>query len=213
MSTPPQPLDGGRPTTYGLVVLRLLLIAALLLPCAAHADDGAIGPSEDRVDAPTDQVRVYVYVDSEGQLHFVDRIDLVPAQYRSTVRETSLVSSPTDHEEALRRAAKKRRDARALQAQEARRQEAAARLQARDAAAARAAEDPDAASERPPTRAERLADALTERRAVLEELVALEEGYAEDEDQAEAELVARSEFLEERLADLDAQVKGLREKD
>lgn len=219
ISLAPSPVDADRPATYGLVVPHLLPIpiflmaVALLLPGAAFADDSAIGPGDSRVEEPSNQTRVYVYVDAEGQLHFVDRLELVPARYRSTVRETSLVSTTDDHDEAAQRAAKKRRDVRAQQAAEARRQEAAARLQARDAAAARAAEDPDATDERPPSRAEKLADALTERRAVLEELVALEEGYAEDVEQSEDALIARIDALDKRLGELDRAIAKLKKTD
>ncbi len=207
-------MDVARGTAYGLRVPRLFLVLCLLLPCAALADDRPIGPAEGKTEVPpNDETRVFVYVDDDGQFHFVDRLDLVPAQYRSRVRETSLASTRVDREQAASRAAQKRRDARLEQARQARIEETKARIEARDAAAKRAAEDPESTEEVPPSRAERLADALTERRSVLEELVALEEGYAEDADQTDAALILRTDHLDKRLTELDRQISGLRKID
>jgi hypothetical protein len=195
-------------------VRLLVLIAALVLPGIVLAD-GPIGPGDSKVEAPTDEARVYVYVDDGGQMHFVDRLDLVPAQYRDRVRETSLVTTQKQHEDAAGEAARKRRDARVEAARQARKDEMAARIKARDEAQQRANEDPSEAGEpeTPPSKAEQLADALTERRELLEEFALLEEGYAEDAEQSEAQLIVRSETLEKRLSELDASISRMRDED
>lgn len=203
-------MDAALPSAYGLEVRFLLLIAALCLPAAAHAEGGALGPSEGKTaEEPDDDRYVYVYVDRDGQLHFVDRMDLVPATYRDRARKTSLVTSSGDHNDAVSKSAMARRDARLKRAREAQEEERVARAAAAKEAAQRAEGAEPEAEDRPPTRAERLADALTERRQVLMELVALEEGWAEDAEQDEVTLATRVDHLDRRLAELDAAVAEL----
>jgi hypothetical protein len=186
---------------------RVLALTALLIAGPAHADDAPIGPGEgvQEEDAP-DAARVWVYVDSGGQLHFVDRLELVPAQYRSRARETSLVTTQSDRDEAASLAARKRRDARVQAAADARKREAAARLKAKEEASRRAQQDAEAAAPGP---AEQLAEALTERRAVLEEIVTIEDGFSEDESASAADLEARIEALDKRLEELDRRIRAL----
>ena len=189
--------------------MRAALLFALLLPIAAHAGDtGPIGPGEGVVDEGPEEGRVWVYIDSGGQLHFVDRLELVPSQYRSQARQTSLVTTQEDRDSSANKAAQKRRDARVSAAQEARKREMEARIRAREEAEKRATEAPSEA-DAPPSRAEQLAEALTERRAILEELVALDEGYSDDPEQSEEGLVARMNALDKRLADLDSAIARL----
>ncbi len=186
----------------------LLLISLLLAsPALAQSTAATAEPEEG-------QRYVFVYVDGDGQLHFVDRLDLVPAQYRAQARKSELTTTGKDREEALRTAAKKRAAKRNAEAKAAAKAEMKARMEARDAEEAKKNEpaQAEAETEQPEARSKKtqLADALAERLAVLEELAMLEEGWAEDVDQPEAALLQRLNHLEKRLTELDAEVAGLR---
>ncbi len=187
--------------------MHWLLLISLLLASPALAQSTAATAEPDE-----GQRYVFVYVDGDGQLHFVDRLELVPAQYRAQARKSELTTTGKDREEALRSAAKKRAAKRNAEVQAAAKAEMKARIEARDAEQAEQAEAPDAEAEEPEPRSKKaqLADALAERLAVLEELALLEEGWAEDADQPEAALLQRLNHLEKRLTELDAEVATLK---
>lgn len=179
--------------------MRWLLLSVLLLaPCAwAQSPTGVDESDEDRR-------YIYLYVDDDGQMHFVDRLELVPARFQSRARKTEISTSATDREEALRRQAKKRAASRAEQAKAAAKAEMRARMEARDAEEGGDEEGGEEEGTAPVEKPEEQpADQLAERRAILEELVALEEGWATDPDQPEATLLERLNTLEKRLAELD----------
>lgn len=178
--------------------MRWLLLSALLLASPAGAQSSAS-------DAAEQDVRyVYVYVDNDGQIHFVDRLELVPQAFRNRAHKSQLNTTADDREEALRAAAKKRAAKRAAEAKAAAKEEAQARIDARDARDAEPAPDPEP---KEPSAELKRADLLAERVAVLEELALLEEGWAGDDDQPEVALLERLNFLEKRLTELDAALK------
>ncbi len=183
---------------FAALLLGCLLVAG---PAAAQADDdGSVRAASEDADrealtrevlAPqaeaSEPVRIWFYVDGDGQMHFVDSLDLVPTRYRRQARATTL-GSPVPSASS--------REASETSGTEPDRA---------DPAAGRGATLP--------SRSEQLEQLRGERLAILDELGALDEGWSELSDDGQEPtnevLDFRAGQLLQRLEELDRRISGL----
>jgi|GEM_PF-6913978 len=147
----------------------------LLLLCLCLA-----GPAvaQEAISEPT---AIWYFVDDAGQMHFVDRFELIPKKYRKSAQQTNL----------------------ATEAQPA---PAAAVAAPTPKPAATPTPTP---TPTPEPVVDRLAEALAQQREAIEELTRLEEGWSAG-DEPEEVLQARVQTLQARLTELEAEIAALR---